>query len=66
MNKIELEASLVKNLIDLCSDRGLPTTFTHEDIVDILASDSNQAEKMSTLKRIHSSLHEVLYSPPRK
>lgn len=65
MDKIRLEADLVINLIDLVNERGLPTSFTADDINELISSDIPNAEKLKTLNRVHASLHEVLYSPPR-
>lgn len=64
MEYLRMEADLVINLIELCNERSLPTSFTREDIEEILVSDSSLKDKVRTLNRVHTALREILYAPP--
>lgn len=66
MDSIQMEASLVINLISLALDRGLPAPVLADEIKSLVLSDIPDIEKMNALKRYHSSLHEILYAPPGK
>lgn len=66
MNSIEIEAKIASNLIDLAVDTGVPVPFCKTDIEEVLSSTDLDSEKLNKLRKIKSSVHEVLYAPPRR
>lgn len=66
MDIISLRAVEVKSLIYRCEDQGINPPYVLDDVREVEGSDQSVRDKLATLGRMHSVLHELLYAPPQK
>lgn len=66
MNLLNLRVDQVKNLVALAEERNLPIPFSSSVVDEVVAEDIPELEKLRTLGRLATIVHEVLYAPPNR